>query len=97
VVRNRLVGVFDPVHGWFCLTYANYLVIQRSLMQAMPVTWQRRFVQLMYEVREEFDTDKLCSDFRVNAIDGNGRFVQDPLRFYRHVNPELIESIRRKR
>jgi hypothetical protein len=32
VVRNRLVGVFDPepVHGWFCLTYANYLVIEMA-------------------------------------------------------------------
>jgi hypothetical protein len=97
-VRDRLLRVRDlaPVHGWFELSYASYLVLQRSLMEAMPVRWQLRFVRLMDEVKLEFDTRKIHSDFRVIAMDGN-RFVQDPLRFYRHVDRELIDSVRRKR
>jgi len=33
---------FEPLHNWFELTYAQYLTIPRSILQSMPVEWQRR-------------------------------------------------------
>lgn len=44
---NRLDG---PIHGWFGLSYSNYLVLHRTLMQSMPVGWQTRAVALFDEL-----------------------------------------------
>lgn len=41
--------VSPPIHGWFGLTYANYLVIPRLALQEMPLDWQRRMVALLEE------------------------------------------------
>jgi hypothetical protein len=73
----------EPVHGWFSLTYSSYLVLHRSVMQAMPVEWQRRMVALLNEMEEAVDTSKLPSKFMVRARAG-GRFIEDPFRNYRH-------------
>jgi len=35
-----------PVHAWFSLSYANFLVWHRAHMQSMPLEWQRRFKDL---------------------------------------------------
>lgn len=43
-----------PIHGWFGLTYSNYLVLHRSMMQSMPVAWQERAVALFDELDEAF-------------------------------------------
>lgn len=93
-------GVYheSPVHGWFGLTYSSYLVVQRSLLEAMPLAWQRKFVALLKEIGEEFDTDdeRIKGSFWVRACDISGTFVKDPLRDYRHPDRALIESLRRK-
>src|SRR5215475_5501306 len=39
-----------PVHGWFGLTYANFLVLHRALLQSMPLRWQQEFVNLLQEL-----------------------------------------------
>lgn len=44
---NRTSG---PVHGFFGLSYANYYVAPRTLMQCMPLEWQRRFAELAGEL-----------------------------------------------
>jgi hypothetical protein len=44
----------DPVHAWFGLSYSNYLVLHRTLMQSMPVEWQRRMVACLEELRAAF-------------------------------------------
>lgn len=75
----------DPVHHWFSLSYSSYLVVQRSLMEAMPLEWQRRMVAMMDELWETFDPDRVQTSFRVTALDGT-RFTKDPLREYRHVS-----------
>lgn len=43
-----------PVHTWFGLSYANYLVWPRTLMQSMPLEWQRRFTGLAEELDAAF-------------------------------------------
>lgn len=42
----------EPVHAWFDLTYANYLVLPRTLMQSMPQEWQSRIVACLRELQE---------------------------------------------
>lgn len=39
-----------PVHTWFELSYANFLVWHRTHMQSMPVEWQQRFADLAEEL-----------------------------------------------
>lgn len=49
---DRLNG---PIHGWFGLTYSNYQVLPRTLMQSMPIEWQQRAVALFEELRAAFE------------------------------------------
>ncbi|EFC79182.1 hypothetical protein FrEUN1fDRAFT_7713, partial [Parafrankia sp. EUN1f] len=35
----------DTIHTWFGLSYSNYLVLPRSLLQSMPDRWQEPFVR----------------------------------------------------
>lgn len=73
---------FDPIHGWFELSYANYLVLPRSLLQSAPVELQRRLVACLEELREIFGDD-LPSKYRVHMVDASsGRFVRDDLADY---------------
>jgi hypothetical protein len=39
-----------PIHGYFGLTYANYQVLHRTLMQSMPLDWQERMVACLGEL-----------------------------------------------
>lgn len=71
----------DPVHVWFGLSYSNYLVIPRSVLQSMPQQWQARFVALLEQIPEVLDVETAPSDYWVRAREG-GRFVTDPFRGY---------------
>lgn len=42
------------IHTWFGLTYANHLVIPRSLLQSMPDEWQHQFVALLEQYGDAF-------------------------------------------
>lgn len=50
--------VTDPgdadVTTWFGLSYSNYLVVPRTLLQSMPDGWQYRFTALMDELVAAF-------------------------------------------
>lgn len=72
------------VHEWFSLTYANFLVVPRSLLQSMPDEWQHRFVSCLEEMRDHFaglPEGFNPPGYRVNAVDRQGRLVS--LRGYR--------------
>lgn len=43
-----------PVSGHFGLTYANYHVLHRTLMQSMPIEWQHRMVDCLQELHEAY-------------------------------------------
>jgi hypothetical protein len=45
----------EAIHLWFGLSYANYLVLPRSVLQSMPDEWQKQFVLLLNEAQETFD------------------------------------------
>lgn len=67
----------------FGLTYANYLVLHRSLLQSMPLSWQHRFTALMDELDAAFLHVETPRYFTVNARDpSTGRFIKDPVPHY---------------
>ena len=41
-----------PVHVFFGLTYSNYLVVPRSVLQSMPEEWQAQFVGLLEDMQD---------------------------------------------
>jgi hypothetical protein len=45
----------NAVHDWFGLSYSNYLVVPRTLLQSMPDEWQTRFVKCVEELQAAFD------------------------------------------
>ncbi|MFJ2399794.1 hypothetical protein ACIOUE_00720 [Streptomyces xanthochromogenes] len=56
-----------PVHLWFSLSYSNYQVLHRTLMQSMPIEWQERMVACLEELREAFWHVEQPEAFRVEA------------------------------
>jgi len=44
----------DAIHKHFGLSYANYLVIPRTLLQSMPDEWQTPFVALLKVLEDAF-------------------------------------------
>lgn len=71
-----------PIHAWFGLSYAKYLVLPRSILQSMPVEWQKDFVKLL----EQLDTN--CINMDIGTPDysvlakKDGKFIKDPYRDY---------------
>ncbi len=84
----------EPVHAWFELTYAQYLTVPRSILEAMPTEWQRRFVACLEEMGETFDWLPKDGQYFVQMKDGRRRFLSDRLMNYRHPDYEYIESLR---
>ncbi|MFE2469745.1 hypothetical protein [Streptomyces mirabilis] len=56
-----------PVHGWFGLSYTNYQVLHRTLMQSMPIEWQERMVACLEELQAAYDHVDLPEAFKVQA------------------------------
>ena len=75
--------VDPPIHIWFSLSYANYLVLPRTLLQSIPVEWQERFVACLEEADEAFSHTDTPTDYRVNAVDERGKYTKDPVPHYR--------------
>lgn len=56
-----------PIHTYFGLSYANFLVIHRAQLQSMPSDWQRRFVDLLEDLNAAYDhLDR--PDFEVKTV-----------------------------
>ena len=69
------------IHYWFELSYSSYMVLQRSILQSMPLEWQERFVAMLDEIEETLEIPKQ-PNFIVLAKDDKGRFTVDKLRDY---------------
>ena len=87
----ELADETEPVHGWFELSYASYFTVPRSVLEAMPISWQRQFIALVNEMNDTLDWERFLPDrskddyhFEVRLRAGNGRFIPDVLRDYRH-------------
>lgn len=69
------------IHTWFGLTYANYLVIPRSVLQSMPEEWQYKFTAMLQEMDEKYGhLDWPVYEVRVRGEDG--RYGPDPIPHY---------------
>jgi hypothetical protein len=55
------------IHSWFGLSYTNYLVLPRTLLQSMPHAWQDRFVDNLRELSYAFDHVKQADRYTVQA------------------------------
>ena len=84
VVEERIKELYQDgaIHGWFELTYANYLVLPRSILQSAPLEWQERFVKCLEGLENLFGTVPEEGTYNVQIRDKNGRFVHDPLSNY---------------
>lgn len=89
--------VGEAIHGWFELSYAQYLTIPRSILQAMSEEWQERFVRCLEELDDTFMWRPTTGRYWVQLKDGAGRFVQDPLMEYRRPNAEHVKALVRNR
>jgi hypothetical protein len=69
------------IHTWFSLTYANYLVLPRAILQSMPVEWQNGFVCHLEALQEAYSHMDF-PEYRVTCVDERGRFTKDPTPHY---------------
>lgn len=53
------------IHTWFGLSYSNYLVLHRTLLQSMPEEWQRDFVEKLDELHQSFAHVEQAACFKV--------------------------------
>lgn len=72
----------DHIHTWFSLTYSNYLVLPRAVLQSAPDDWQEEFVALLDQLGDMYSHLDWPSSYRVNAVGEGGRFVKDPIPNY---------------
>lgn len=86
----------DHIHTWFGLTYSNYLVLPRAVLQSAPDEWQERFVQMLGELNDMYGHLDWPDSYRVMATGSGGRFVKDPIPHYRrgrtYIPPRLPED-----
>lgn len=57
----------DAIHLHFGLSYANYLVLPRTLLQSMPDEWQTQFVALLNQMADAFRHVPQAEHYRVEA------------------------------
>jgi len=74
----------SPIHEFFGLSYANYFVMQRRLLEEMPYEWQKQFVDLVNQIGDTFDMEYVPQDFEIKAKAENGQYIHDPYSEYRH-------------
>ena len=72
----------EPIHSWFELSYSSYLVLPRSILQSMPVEWQRRFVECLHEARDAAEPLNMNDRYTVLLRGERGRIVTDPYANY---------------
>ena len=65
----------EAIHEFFGLSYCNYMVLQRSLLQSMPHDWQKKFVELLEELNDEFRHIDHPYSYHVQALARFGETV----------------------
>lgn len=72
----------EPIHDWFGLSYAHYLVLPRSVLQSAPVVWQKNFVRCLEELHIMFGDIPQSGKYEVHLRGGPGRYKEDDLADY---------------
>jgi hypothetical protein len=55
------------IHTWFGLSYANYLVLPRTLLQSMPLWWQHQLTAMLGDLDEAFAHVPQAEAYQVTA------------------------------
>lgn len=74
-----------PVHDYFGLTYAQYLVLPRTALQSMPVEWQERFIKCLEQLDANIDWRPEQGQYWVTLRAQDGKYLPidlDPLMDY---------------
>lgn len=61
----------QPIHLYFGLSYCSYLCMPRTLLQSMPVEWQRKFVGMLEEYEAAFEHVEQPDCYSVRAVGPN--------------------------
>ncbi len=85
-----------PIHHWFELSYAQYLTIPRSVLEAMPHEWKERMTKCLEELDEQINWRPSEGRYWVKLKDDKGRYIADPLMQYRHPDQKYIDSLKNK-
>lgn len=88
-------GVFyeDPIHEYFGLSYAHWLVVPRVALQSMPYKWQATLVELLEELDDKIDWVPKEGNLYVSMRDDRGRHMKGPdLPHYRHNYMEMKDG-----
>lgn len=73
----------EAIHSFFGLTYSNYLILPRSVLQSMSDEWQYKFVNLIEQIPKAIDEYfEPAGGYRVFALDENKKFAKDPYSNY---------------
>lgn len=70
------------IHTWFGLTYSNYLVLHRTILQSMPMAWQVKFVAMLRDLEFAAADLDFPSTYTVSARNHGGKFIKDPIPHY---------------
>ena len=73
-----------PMHTWFSLSYASYLVLPRSWIQEMPIEWQSRMVAFLNELNDTLDVHDPEGGYRITPLTRGGKFARHEWGDYRH-------------
>lgn len=79
----------EAIHLWFSLSYSNYLVLPRSVLQSMPPEWQQQFCTLLDQLREEFGELPWPHSYMVCARRSDGKFIKDEIPHYNRGRTKL--------
>lgn len=82
LLSEGVVNGCGPIHHFFNLSYASYLVLPRSMLQSMPKDWQAKFVMMLEEIRDMFGDYPEDGTYKVRLRDEQGRCMVDPLADY---------------
>ena len=66
----------EAIHGYFELSYAQYLTLPRTALQSMPEEWQARFVTCLRELDESFDWKPRHGNQFWVLMRGAGHFIK---------------------
>ena len=81
----------DAIHQFFGLSYANYLVLPRSVLQSMPDEWQRRFVKCLEELDETIDWRPKGDAFYLVGLKKEKK--RDPYQFEPHGSDIQLQEV----
>jgi hypothetical protein len=71
-----------------------YLVLNRSIMEAMPLAWQISLLELMLDLHKVADgLTKLPDSYAVIAKNDRDQFIQDPYVSVLVPDPEIYQAV----